>query len=62
VSTYEVFRGATSGDLAKIATVTATTFTNTLLDPKTTYYYELVAIDAGNDSSPASSEVMATTQ
>jgi fibronectin type 3 domain-containing protein len=62
INAYLVLQGTTSGDLTKIATVTATTFTNDSLAPNTTYYYEVVAIDTGRDSSPPSSEVSATTQ
>jgi fibronectin type 3 domain-containing protein len=61
VSAYQVLRGTTSGDLTKIATVTAATFTNESLSPNTTYYYEVVAIDTGGDSSSPSSEVSAKT-
>jgi fibronectin type 3 domain-containing protein len=56
-----VLRGANSGDLAKIATVAALTYTNASLKPDTTYYYEVVAVDSGKDDSAASSEVSATT-
>ena len=61
VSTYQVLRGTSSGDLTQIATVNTTTYTDKSLKSDTTYYYEIVAIDTGNDSSPPSSEVSATT-
>ncbi|MGC9950435.1 MAG: fibronectin type III domain-containing protein [Bryobacteraceae bacterium] len=61
VTSYQVLRGANSGDLAKIATVAALTYTNASLKPDTTYYYEVVAVDSGKDDSAASSEVSATT-
>ena len=62
VNSFQVFRGTSSGSLNKIATVTASTYTDQPLKPKTTYYYQIVAIDSGNDASAPSSEVSATTQ
>ncbi len=61
VSAYQVFRGTASGVLKKVATVESTTFTNESLKPNTTYYYEVVAVDTGNDASAPSSEVSAAT-
>ena len=61
VTAYQVLRGITSGALKKVAEVPATTFTDTSLKPNTTYYYEVLAIDTGDDLSPPSSEVSATT-
>jgi uncharacterized repeat protein (TIGR01451 family) len=47
---YDVYRGATL-----IASVTGTTFTDTLLNPSTTYSYTVKAIDSANNLSVASS-------
>jgi fibronectin type 3 domain-containing protein len=58
---YQVLRGDTSGVLTKVAQVTTTTYTNESLKPGTTYYYEVLAIDTGGDTSQPSSQVSATT-
>jgi fibronectin type 3 domain-containing protein len=62
VNSYQVLRGTTSGDLSPVAkAVNTTTYTDQSLKPNTTYYYEIVASDTGNDRSQPSSEVSATT-
>jgi chitodextrinase len=50
VAGYRVLRGS-----AQVATVTATSYTDTGLSPSTTYAYQVLAFDAaGNTSTPAS--------
>jgi trimeric autotransporter adhesin len=63
--TYDVYASTTSGTAPTQATlvaqqVTGTTYTNTGLQPSTTYYYTVEAADFGGESSPANATV--TTQ
>jgi fibronectin type 3 domain-containing protein len=54
ISYYQIYQGTTPGNLAKIAQTTNTTFTSTSLNPSTTYYFEILAVDTGRDvSAPA---------
>jgi chitodextrinase len=57
VSGYDVFRGST-----KVATVTATSFTDSGLAASTTFTYTVKARDAAGNTSTASNQVSATTQ
>ncbi len=62
ISSYNVYRSATSGSgYAKINTtaVTATTYTDTTVSNNTTYYYVARAIDAQNNESGNSNEATA---
>jgi len=52
ISFYEIYQGATPGDMHEVASTTSTTFTATYLAPNTTYYFEIVASDTGHDPSP----------
>ncbi len=61
ISYYQVWQGTSSGQLAEIAKVTGTTYTNYFLDPSTTYFYQIVALDSAYDDSLPSQEVSATT-
>ncbi len=61
VTSYQILRGTSAGSLSKVATVTGTSYTDKSLTPGKTYYYEIVAVDSANDTSPVSSEVSATT-
>jgi fibronectin type 3 domain-containing protein len=61
ISNYQVYQGTSPSQLTQIATVTGLKFTSRSLASKTTYYYQIVAVDTGHDSSPRSTEVHATT-
>jgi chitodextrinase len=61
ISNYQVYQGTSPSQLTQIATVTGLKFTSQSLASKTTYYYQIVAVDTGHDSSPRSTEVHATT-
>jgi len=64
ISSYAVFRGASSGFTPsagnQVGTTSGMTFSNTGLTASTTYYYKVEAIDAAG-SSPASSQSSAAT-
>jgi fibronectin type 3 domain-containing protein len=62
ISYYQVWQGTSSGQLTEIAKVTGTTYTNYYLEPSTTYYYQIVALDSAYDDSLPSQEVSATTE
>jgi chitodextrinase len=53
---YKVYRGTT-----QVGTVTGTSFSDTGLDPSTTYSYQVAAYDAANNVSATSAAVIATT-
>ncbi len=61
IANYQVWQGGASGQIAKVATATSTTYTIRSLTPSTTYYYEIVAADSGRDDSVPSAQVSATT-
>jgi aryl-phospho-beta-D-glucosidase BglC (GH1 family)/chitodextrinase len=56
VTGYQIFRGST-----KVATVTATSYTDTGLSPSTAYTYTVKAVDAAGNVSNASNAVTVTT-
>ena len=59
--TYYVYRSATSGSgYARIATVTASAFTDTGVAAGQTYYYVVAAVDSSSNESSRSDEVSAT--
>src|SRR5882724_10619202 len=64
VTSYQVQRcqGAGCASFATVGTVAGTTFNNTGLTAATTYRYQVIALDAANNLSPASNIVTATTQ
>jgi len=54
ISDYQVYQGTTDGDFTKIATTKTTSYSNTSLEPGTTYYYQIIAVDTSfNDSVPS---------
>jgi hypothetical protein len=58
---YDVYEGISpGGESLRAGPVTGTTFKVTGLTPGTTYYFEVTAVDAGNQSG-RSNEVQATT-
>jgi titin len=61
IANYQIYQGTTPGALTKIATVLAPTYNSMSLAPGTTYYFEIVAVDTGYDSSMPSDPVAATT-
>ncbi|MDA0333781.1 MAG: hypothetical protein O2782_01290 [bacterium] len=62
VSLYRIYRSATSdGDFQEIATSSTTAYEDTLLDQRTTYYYQVEALDDDGNISPRSSTAAATT-
>jgi len=58
---YQILQGTSPDTLTKVATVSGMTYTTTALDPNTTYYFEIVAVDTANDDSAPSSEVSGKT-
>jgi len=58
---YQIFSGPSATQLSQIGNATGTTYTNSSLSPSTTYYYAVVSVDTGNDTSPRSLVVSATT-
>ena len=54
VANYHVYRGTTSSTLSQIAIVLATSYTDSNVTAKATYYYAVVAADSGSDQSAAS--------
>jgi fibronectin type 3 domain-containing protein len=61
VGYYQVYVGTTPGELAKVVTTTATSYTATSLNANTTYYFEIVAVDTAYDNSAPSSQISVTT-
>jgi len=61
VAKFEIYRGASASVNEKIATVTTNSYTGFNLNSGTEYCYKVVAVDAANNASPASSEACATT-
>ena len=61
VNMYQIYEGTTPGQLAKIATTTATSYTATPLTPNTTYYFEIVSVDTSFDDSVPSDQTSVTT-
>ncbi len=63
VSGYEIYRsqGNKTGDGTRIATINATSFGDSGLNPSTAYTYYIVAKDAAGNRSPESERVTATT-
>jgi len=53
---------APASDYTLVARATGTTFTDTGLNPRTTYWYRLAALSAGNRQGPLSPPVAATTR
>jgi hypothetical protein len=56
VTGYKIFRGS-----SQIATATSTSYSDTTVQPNTTYQYYVVAYDAANNNSGASNTVSVTT-
>lgn len=62
VSLYRIYRSATSdGDYQQVGTSTATSFGDSLLEQRTTYYYQVEALDDDGNVSPRSSTAAVTT-
>ncbi len=62
VSLYRIYRSTTSdGDFQEISTASTTAYDDTLLDQRTTYYYQVEALDDDGNVSPRSSTAAATT-
>ena len=61
VSSYQIFQGTTAGQLTKVATTAATTYTARSLNANTTYYFEIVAGDTKYDYSTPSDQMSGTT-
>jgi fibronectin type 3 domain-containing protein len=61
ISNYRIYRGTSSGNETLLTTVGAVTgFTDAGLEPGTTYFYEVAAVNAVDDG-PTSGELSATT-
>ena len=61
ISSYHVYAGKSPSTLSQLVVTKNTSYTNTSLSPNTTYYYAVQAADTGNDLSPMSPVVAATT-
>ena len=62
VSLYRIYRASTSdGDFQQIATATTISFDDTGLEQRTTYYYQVEALDDDGNISPRSSTAAVTT-
>ena len=61
IQNYTIYRGTSSTSLAQVATRGASSFIDTGASPCTTYYYAITATDTGQDVSPMSATVQATT-
>lgn len=57
---YQVFRGISPSTLSLVATVELTSYMDTSVNPKTTYYYAVKAEDSGADLSPMSAVAKVT--
>ena len=61
IQSYQVFRGTSASNLAQIATVQQTAYSDNNVSAGITYYYGVQAVDTGSDLSPMSSIVSVTT-
>jgi fibronectin type 3 domain-containing protein len=61
INYYEIWEGTKPGQLSQVAQKSDTTYTASSLTANTTYYFEIVAVDAGHDDSAPSSPVAVTT-
>jgi fibronectin type 3 domain-containing protein len=61
IHVYQIFRGSSGSGLVQVGNASGTTYTDYSLNPSTTYYYAVQAIDTGNDTSPMSKVVDTTT-
>ena len=62
LSSYAIYRADNANaTFAQVGTSTTTSFEDTGLDQKTTYFYEIEALDAVGNASPRSATVSATT-
>jgi uncharacterized protein (TIGR03437 family) len=61
VASYQIFEGATPGQLTQTGTSETTTYTARSLAAGTTYWFRIVAVDTGNDDSGPSNDVSART-
>jgi len=60
---YKVYRGLTAGGISLYASISATqtTYTDSAVNPATTYYYAVTAVDSYSTESSASNTVAVTT-
>ena len=61
ISNYQIYEGTVPGVYSKIGVTTNLTYNSTGLSGGTTYYFYIVAVDSGYDSSAPSDPVSATT-
>lgn len=61
IANYHIYRGASPSKLIQIAVRTTNSYTDTAVNPATTYYYAVQAADTGQDLSPMSATVAVTT-
>ena len=61
ISFYQVYEGTTPGQLTKVATTTAASYTAQSLTANTTYYFEIMAVDSRYDDSVPSDQISVTT-
>jgi fibronectin type 3 domain-containing protein len=60
VQWYMIFRGNTPSNLAQIGSAAQASYTDTSMNPGSTYYYGVQAKDSGGDTSPMSAVVAVT--
>ncbi len=61
IARYYVLRGSTAGSLTQVAIVNGTSYQDTAVNPGSTYYYAINAVDTANDVSTLSAAAQATT-
>ncbi|HLY16298.1 MAG TPA: fibronectin type III domain-containing protein, partial [Bryobacteraceae bacterium] len=61
VARYQIWEGTVPGSLTNITLVNKTSYTGRNLNPGTTYYFEIVAVDTSSDVSIPSVQVSAAT-
>lgn len=61
IASYRIYRGTSRTNLSQVAVRSTTSYTDTTVTAKTTYYYAVQAADTGGDLSPMSATVSVTT-
>jgi len=61
ISYYEIFEGTAPGNMIDIGATTAPPYISASLTANTTYYFEIVAVDTGHDSSAPSGQIAVAT-
>ena len=61
VASYRIWKGSSPSSLVQVGNTTKTSYSDASLPPSTTYYYAVQEVDTGNNVSPMSTVVTATT-